>query len=116
MDAMQRALRTCLALLMLVGVVLAGGASPASADPDRHAGMADCPHAALADHGKAPTPGHPATAMPMMPCCTSLPPASSAETAMLRVPVRQASPALRPVSDRLPAGDAPGPELPPPRA
>jgi len=110
---MVRALRLMLAVCMLLSLGVSGGLQPvAAAAMDMHR-LADCPHAMAGDDSEPMGPHH--RAAPMPPCC-------HAPTAIglpsMRLGLVRPAPGGRPEprSERLPVGNSPGPELPPPRA
>ena len=120
---MPRVLRFVTSLFIALSFALVGGIETAGAR--MHADMADCPHAAAAArlapddpaaagrHGEHAPKG---PAMPLPSCCFALPAAGLAPNAPAALPQFVAAALPPPASDRLPAGDAPGPELPPPRS
>lgn len=113
MLSMLRAIRLLTALFLFASFAMVGGAQTATADA--HSGMADCPHAAgtMPGHGAPPAPMGKALPLPL--CCYGLSSIAASEIP-LRLPLRLAATLPRPGSERLPAGDPPGPELPPPRS
>ena len=110
---MMQALRLMLAVCMLLSLGVSGGMQPVAAAAMDMPIMADCPHAMAGDGSEPMGPHH--RAAPMPPCCHVL---TAIGLPSMRLGLVLPAPGGRqePRSDRLPAGAAPGPELPPPRA
>lgn len=117
---MQRALHLFGMILMIAGLLSAGGGATAYASTDMAMPMVDCPHAgAMMDHAMhdRATPASGRHMTPIVPsCCLPLPPADLASEPMLPRRLAEAPSSARPLSDHVPPAISVRPDLPPPRA